>query len=82
MGFRGIRSGNVAARFAEMWLEREPDNVQALICHGVCIGELGNFTEAKLHLQKALQLDPANTLAKDNAEVVERELNDAHNLHK
>src|SRR5262249_3635257 len=37
MGFRQLRSGSVAARFATLWLEREPDNVQALTCHGACL---------------------------------------------
>ena len=58
MGFRQLRSGNVAAYFANQWLQREPDNVQALICRGVCFGEMGNFPEAAKDFEKACRISP------------------------
>jgi tetratricopeptide (TPR) repeat protein len=74
MGFRGIRSGNIAARFAAMWLEREPENVQALICHGVCVGELGFFMEAAIDFEKAYQISPDHPSCRLNLGIARLEM--------
>jgi tetratricopeptide (TPR) repeat protein len=65
-GFRRVRLTGPAARCAQLWLEREPDNVQALICHGACCGELGNFNAAVADFQKALELAPERNGCRQN----------------
>jgi tetratricopeptide (TPR) repeat protein len=58
LGFRRARLAGPAVRCAEMWLEREPDNVQALLCHGACCGEMGNFSVATKDFERAVELAP------------------------
>jgi Tfp pilus assembly protein PilF len=74
MGFRQLKSGHMAARFAGMWLEREPDNVQALTCHGVCFGELGNFTAAGKDFERAFQIAPDHPGCRLNLGIVRLEM--------
>jgi Tfp pilus assembly protein PilF len=36
---------------------------------------MGKFAEAKLHFERALQVDPGNTLAKENLAELQRTMN-------
>jgi tetratricopeptide (TPR) repeat protein len=47
-----------ALKCAELWLEREPDNVQALYLKGLCLGDLGIYQPAVESLQRAWDLSP------------------------
>jgi tetratricopeptide (TPR) repeat protein len=73
MGFRQLRSGNVATYFADKWVQLEPENVQALITHGVCLGELGNFDAAAKDFEKAYSLAPDHPGSRINLAIVRLE---------
>jgi len=74
LGFRRARLPGPAGRCAELWLEREPNNVQALICHGACCGEMGNYATAAKDFERAVELAPQRAGCKQNLAIARLEM--------
>jgi tetratricopeptide (TPR) repeat protein len=73
-GFRRSRLAGPAVRCAELWLEREPDNVQALLYHGAGCGEMGNFFIAAKDFERALELAPRREGCRQNLAMARLEM--------
>jgi Flp pilus assembly protein TadD len=43
---------------------------------GSALAETGNLKEARLHFERALQIDPKNELARENLEQLNRDTHD------
>ena len=56
---------------AEVRLNPQDANAEANL--GAALAELGNWKEARTHLEKALAIDPTLANARDNLEQVKRE---------
>ena len=78
----------MAAGFLTVWLARtnwstaawaitnsppHPEDANAEANLGGALAETGHWKEARTHLEKALMIDPNNTLARENLEQVKRE---------
>jgi len=46
---------------------------------GSALAETGNLKEARLHFERALQIDPKNELARENLEQLNRDSHDHPN---
>jgi Flp pilus assembly protein TadD/mono/diheme cytochrome c family protein len=53
-------------------LQPEDANVEANL--GAALGELGRLTEARAHFERALKLDPNQPIAKENLDVLRKEM--------
>jgi Flp pilus assembly protein TadD len=51
-----------------------PQDANAEANLGSALAETGNLREARLHFERALQIDPKNELARENLEQLNREL--------
>jgi Tfp pilus assembly protein PilF/mono/diheme cytochrome c family protein len=57
-------------------LRLHPDDARAEANVGSILAEAANWSEAKAHLERALQLDPTLAFARDNLDIVNRQLQD------
>ncbi|HEX3819903.1 MAG TPA: tetratricopeptide repeat protein [Candidatus Sulfotelmatobacter sp.] len=56
-------------------LKLQPEDAAVEANFGAALAELGRLPEAKSHFEHALQLDPNQPIAKENLEVVKKEMN-------
>jgi len=56
-------------------LQEQPNDANAEANLGSALAELGKFAEAKSHFERALQIDPHHSLAKENLEELQRAMN-------
>jgi len=54
-------------------LRQEPDNVDVILAMGVCFYRTGDLPAARLMYERVLHLQPANTIARENLDVLHRE---------
>ena len=54
----------------ETVLKLQPNDANAEANLGAALAELGRYSEAKIHLERALQIDPNQEDAKENLEAV------------
>jgi Tfp pilus assembly protein PilF len=59
---------------AALQLQPQDANVEANL--GAALAELGQLTQAKSHFRHALQIDPNQPIAKENLQVLEKEMNE------
>ena len=56
-------------------LQARPADANTEANLGSALAEMGKFSEAKIHFERALQLDPGNALAKENLAELQRTMN-------
>jgi tetratricopeptide (TPR) repeat protein len=56
-------------------LQEQPNDANAEANLGSALAELGKFAEAKSHFERALQIDPHHSLAKENLQELQRAMN-------
>jgi Flp pilus assembly protein TadD len=52
----------------------QPNDANAEANLGAALAELGHLAEAKSHFERALQIDPNQSLAKENLEALQKEM--------
>lgn len=72
MSYRGLGDLSRAGNTMQRAIERAPRNVIHLINYGVILAENGNIDGARAQWERALELEPDNTLARQNLSATAR----------
>jgi len=76
LGFALAGSDDVAGASEQfrLALQLQPNDAGVEANLGVALAEMGRFAEAKRHLERALEIDPQQPIAKENLEALKREM--------
>ncbi len=73
LNFNHGSAADAAQQYGKI-LKQTPDDLETIMALGVCFFKVRDFESAKMMFERAIELDPQNTLARENLETVARKL--------